>query len=103
MGPINVFTRKHACAQRPLRNDCNRVVLSLWRLAFSWGSDRFRGPYILCDQVPGVRPGYYLLTAVGFGLGSRLLLIRTRVVASETHWHSKAELSRETDVVLSGQ
>ena len=39
----------------------------------SWASDRFRGPYILCDQVPGVRPGYYGLTAVGFGLGSRLL------------------------------
>ena len=39
----------------------------------SWASGRFRGPYILCDQVPGVRPGYYGLTAVGFGLGSRLL------------------------------
>ena len=40
---------------------------------FSWASDRFRGRYILCNQVPGVRPGYYLLTAVGIALGSRLL------------------------------
>ena len=40
---------------------------------FSWASGRLRGPYILCDQVPGVRPGYYPLTAVGFGLGSCLL------------------------------
>ena len=39
----------------------------------SWASDRFRGPYLLCNQVPGVRPEYYLLTAVGIGLGSRLL------------------------------
>ena len=24
---------------------------------FSWASDGFGGPYILCDQVPGVRHG----------------------------------------------
>ena len=39
---------------------------------FSWASDRFCGPYVLCCQVPGVSLGYYLLTAVGFGLGSHL-------------------------------
>ena len=53
---------------------CGNFVMSFGvDKTFSWASDRFRGPYILCDQVPGVRPGYCLLTAVGFGLGSRLL------------------------------
>ena len=40
---------------------------------FSLACDGFGGPYILCDKVTGVCPGYYLLIAVGFGLGSRHL------------------------------
>ena len=60
------------CAMTP--RQCDPFVMVFGEdNTFSWASDRFHGPYILCDQVPGVRPGYYLLTAVGFGLGSHLL------------------------------
>ena len=62
-------------AQRALRNDGTRNFAMAFgeRKTFSWASDGFGGLSILCDQVTGVCPGYYLLTAVGFGLGSRLL------------------------------
>ena len=67
-------TRAHNGHCAMTAKPCGNFVMAFREdKTFSWASNRFRGPYILCNQVPGVRSGYYLLTAVGIGLGSRLL------------------------------